>query len=191
MRLIIVTGGIAAALLLAGCAQPQPEVVLEPIAQSAPVTNASIPAPQEAPAQKPVTQSDGPFISDTLRSYYAAARAVGQGQDRSEFDAASRTLQKQIEGQEADVNQPDPHGIVPMMVAVQSNDAEMTARLLRAGANAEALSPQGLPLLSLALQEGTLEKAGPIPTWAAKARPPRSPSPPWAASPANLTAKWR
>lgn len=161
MRLKIF-GAAAAAWVLFGCADKQPEVVLEPAASVAPAAVAAPVAVAEAPVQeppKPSTVNEGPFLTDTLRDYYASARTVGTGGDRRAFDAVAKSLEPMIEGKKADTNLPDTQGVVPLMIAVQANDAAMTTRLIAAGANPDVLTPQRLPLLSLALQEGTLESA--------------------------------
>ncbi|MGE4294111.1 MAG: ankyrin repeat domain-containing protein [Campylobacterales bacterium] len=165
MRVVVLGTTALCALIFSGCVERQPEVVLEPATAVAPAAAAQAATTTVMPVEpvmeqpKPSVKGDGPFLTDALRDYYSAARSAGNGGDRKPFDDASKTLGEMIEGKKADVNQPDTQGVVPLMIAVQANDAAMTARLIGAGATADVLTPQRLPLLSLALQEGTLESA--------------------------------
>ena len=140
------------ALLLTGCGPKEPQPIL--VADERP--SAHTPTADT----KRALPADAPLLTEVLRDYYTQARMVASGEDRHEFDAIASSLDQLIEGGGSDLNLANKAGIVPLMVAVQANDPAITTRLIRAGANPSAHSPQGLPLLSLALQEGTLESAG-------------------------------
>ncbi len=146
---------IAVVFLLSGCGPKEPE----PILTSGEQPRAHTPA-EKTSSQPPQSPSaDAPLLANVLADYYAQARIVASGGDRGEYNAISQSLDPLIEGGKSDLNRPNDAGVPPLMMAVQANDPAMVARLIRAGADADAKSPQGLPMLSLALQEGTLESA--------------------------------
>ncbi|GHV02295.1 hypothetical protein AGMMS49521_3860 [Campylobacterota bacterium] len=95
-------------------------------------------------------------LTGALKRYYQMTRM--ESVEISEADAIHAELTQLIENKGANVNEPNAAGVLPLVIATQANDAAMIVRLSNAKADTNAVA-KGIPLLSLALQEGALESA--------------------------------
>ncbi|MDR3347253.1 MAG: AMIN domain-containing protein [Helicobacteraceae bacterium] len=111
---------------------------------------------QIAPSSSAQIVSGETALTSALKRYYVLANQ--EITDLNEAENLNKTLEDLIENKAADVNQHGVNDLLPLTIAVQANDAKMSERLIKAGANPN-ITAHNIPLLSLALQEGALESA--------------------------------